>query len=111
MPFLAVLKNFINSEKAVASFVVLAGATAFVFTGKITVQEWMDFSKWVLGIYVGGKAIQGAASQFSGRPVKAEIERLDQRLSDNDKLVDELVDKVFPDDEDEEEDTDEPEAP
>lgn len=56
-----ILKNFLNSEKAVASLVPLIIATVFVFTGRITEQEWMDFSMMITGIYVGGKSIHGAA--------------------------------------------------
>ena len=56
-----IVKNFLNSEKAVASVVPLIIATVFVFTGKITYQQWMDFATAITGIYVGGKTVQGAA--------------------------------------------------
>jgi hypothetical protein len=66
MPFLNVIKNFVNSEKAVAAGVLVIAATVFVFTNRITVQEWMDYTEILLAIYVGGKAVQGAASAFKG---------------------------------------------
>ncbi len=62
-----VLKSFLNSEKAVASGLLVIAATVLAAVGKITVQEWMDYTEVLLGIYVGGKAIQGTAAAFAAR--------------------------------------------
>ena len=63
-----VLANFLGAEKAVASFVVFAAATVLVALGKLSVADWKEMSLWVLGIYVGGKTIQGAASSLVKDP-------------------------------------------
>lgn len=62
---MGVLKSFLNSEKAVASGVLVIAATVLVAVGKITVQEWMDYTEVLLGIYVGGKALQGSAAAIA----------------------------------------------
>ncbi len=76
LPFLNVLKNFGHSEKAIYSLIPLVIATVFVFTGRITEQEWMGFAEIIVGIYIGGKAVQGAAAAVSsGSQHKAEAEK------------------------------------
>lgn len=95
MPFLNVIKNFANSEKAVAAGLLVVIATVFVFTGRITVQEWMDYTKVLLGIYVAGKTVQGAAAHLgAGRTVMTTLEKQDTDIND-------LLATVFGEDEDE----------
>ena len=60
-----IIKQFLNSEKAVASGLAVIAATVFVFLGKISAQEWMSYSQVVLGIYVGGKSVQGAVTALA----------------------------------------------
>jgi hypothetical protein len=59
---LNVFKNFANSEKAVAVGLLIIAATVLTALGKLTVMQWIDYTEVMAGIYVGGKAIQGAAS-------------------------------------------------
>jgi hypothetical protein len=92
IPFLNVLKNFANSEKAIAVGVFAIIATVFVFVDRITVQEWMGYTEILLGIYVGGKAVQGAASAVSGSKAakadaataKVELAKLKTAIATND---------------------------
>jgi hypothetical protein len=106
-----VLKNFANSEKAVASGVLVVASSAMVFTGDITPQEWMEYTKMVLGIYVGGKTVQGAVSQLAGRngaveaakaketevAATASLEVLTEKVSGNDAAADKALDDKFGD--------------
>lgn len=93
-----ILKNFLNSEKAIASAIPLIIATVFVFMGRITEQEWMDFAMAITGIYVGGKAIHGAAAAVSGgKTVRAELEELRAALVSNDDAVDAALEEKFKD--------------
>lgn len=80
---LNVLKNFANSEKAVAAGMLVIVATVFAFLGRITVDEWMDYTQILLAIYVGGKAVQGAAAQIgAGRSVMTTLEKQDADIDD-----------------------------
>ena len=81
----AILKNFLNSEKAVASAVPLIIATVFVFTGKITYQQWMNFAETLTAIYVGGKALHGAAAAVGTS--KERVTALEARLDANDNAA------------------------
>lgn len=56
------IKSLLASEKAIASGVLAVAATVFVFLDKMSVDEWVEYTTWVLGIYVGGKTIQGAVT-------------------------------------------------
>jgi len=96
IPLLAVLKNLVNSEKAIVALGTLVFAGVFVFTGEITVEQWMDFAKWVVGFYITGKAIHGAASAFNGggnqlHAVTDRVAELEARLITNDLAADEAA--------------------
>jgi len=54
-----VLKNFFSSEKAVFAFLIFLVGSALVIMGRMTVPQYEEFVLWVLGIYTGGKALQG----------------------------------------------------
>jgi len=102
MPFLNVIKQFMNSEKAVAAGVLVAVSTVFVFLDKITVAQWMSYTQVLLGIYVGGKAIQGAAAAVSGgqaeaAQAKAELIKMRAALDNNDAAADAALADKFED--------------
>ena len=54
------IKALISSEKAIAAGVLVFISTLFVIIGKMTVEQWNEYTLWALGIYVGGKTVQGA---------------------------------------------------
>jgi hypothetical protein len=62
-----VVKDLLNSEKGVLAITLLIAITVLTALGKMTLAEWQNMALWVFGIYTGGKAVQGAAAQFSGR--------------------------------------------
>ncbi len=62
-----VVKQLLGSEKALASGFLLIAATIFAALGRIDAVQWMDYTQVILGIYVGGKAIQGAAATLADR--------------------------------------------
>lgn len=99
---LSVIKNFVHSEKAVASFVVLIGGTVLAAMERISAEQWIDFSTWILGIYIAGKSVQGAAAAMAAK--RGDVERLEKRITDNDGLVGELVEVVFGGDDDDDDD-------
>lgn len=61
----AVLKSLANSEKAVFCVVLIAAASVLTGFGQMTVAEWQDYTRWIAGIFVGGKAIEGAAAKMA----------------------------------------------
>lgn len=90
---LNVFKNFINSEKAVASFLVLIIAAVFAGMDKISVQEWIDLAKYVLTVYVAGKTVQGAAAVLSKNGEdKQALAKLKEAVASNDAAADAAAD-------------------
>lgn len=65
------IKDLFKSEKGIMAIVVLLAGTAFCVVAKLPFGEWKDFALWVLGIYTGGKSLQGAASAFGPKPSPA----------------------------------------
>lgn len=59
------ISNLMGSEKALAAFGVLAGATVLTALGHMTVDQWQETALWALGIYTVGKTVQGATSTIA----------------------------------------------
>lgn len=59
------LKDFFSSEKAVASGVLVVVSAIFVVLGKLPIKDWLDYSQVLLGIYVGGKTVQGSVAALA----------------------------------------------
>ena len=64
-----VFKSLFASEKAVFVGLLVIAASALTALDLMSVAEWQDYTKWLAGIYVGGKSIQGAAEAFARRPI------------------------------------------
>ena len=62
----AVVKNFVNSEKAVAVGLLVIGATVLAAIGTMTIEQWMGYTKWMATVYVGGKTAHGIAATIAG---------------------------------------------
>ena len=102
-----VMKNLMNSEKAVASGVLVVASSVMVATGEITAQEWMEYTKTLLGIYVAGKTVQGGAALLAGgkgevvkakaneAQAKKELTDLQGKLESNDAGADAALDAKF----------------
>jgi hypothetical protein len=103
LALMQVLKNFVNSEKAVATGLLVIGATVLTAAGQMTIDQWMGYTQVMAGIYVGGKALQGAAAHVTGaRSAMAELEGLKDFLSESDAAADDAVDAKFGDEDEEE---------
>jgi hypothetical protein len=61
----SVLRDLAGSEKAVFCLALIAASSVLTAMGQMTMAEWQDYTKWIAGIYVGGKAIEGAATSVA----------------------------------------------
>lgn len=109
---LPVIMNLLNSEKAIASGVLVVASGVMVATGQITPEQWMAYTQTLLGIYVGGKTVQGAVAGLTGRSqsseamkakanekqARAELKDLKAKIDSNDAAADAAVDEKFGDD-------------
>jgi len=113
---LQVIKNFANSEKAIASGVLVIASTVMVALGKMTVAEWQSYTQVLLGIYVGGKTIQGGISAATGhkaakeearaqaddaKSARKELSKLKHELKVSDSEADDAIEEKFGDKEEE----------
>lgn len=62
----AVLKSLASSEKAIFCIALIVAASVLTAMGYMSVAEWQSYTQWLAGIYVGGKAIEGAAGKVAG---------------------------------------------
>jgi len=75
---LQVLKDFFSSEKGVFAYLApLVIATVFVFTGRVTEQEWMEFALYLAGIYTTGKTVQGSAKVIANGKASSDAQQVD----------------------------------
>lgn len=58
-----------NSEKGLAGGFLVIGATLLVALGHMQVDVWVDYTKWIFGIYVGGKTATAIATSIGDKPV------------------------------------------
>lgn len=65
------LKALFNSEKALAGFALIIAATVLTAIGKLEVDAWVNYTKWIFAFYVAGKTVQGAVSTMYA-PVETE---------------------------------------
>lgn len=59
-------KRFL-SRKFILTVLIEVGATIFVLTGALDVDQWMQLSKWILGIYAVGNAGEHIAKSFRSK--------------------------------------------
>ena len=85
-----VLKDFFGSEKGVFAYLLpMIGVIVLAAMGKITPEQFVEYTILLSGIYTGGKAIQGGASAVvNGKAAKVEIEALKTKLAAADAAAD-----------------------
>lgn len=54
-----------HSERGVVVVAALIAAAALVYVGKVQAGDWMDFAKWLVGIFVGGKTVDGSVRAWA----------------------------------------------
>jgi hypothetical protein len=62
-----VIRQLLNSEKAVAAGVLVIASMILLLLDRITAEQWMNYTQVLLGVYVSGKTIQGAATVLARR--------------------------------------------
>ncbi len=93
---LQVIRNFVNSEKAVATGLLVIASSVLTAMGQMSIDQWMGYTQVMAGIYVGGKSVQGAAAALSGaKKANEENEQLRAELAKNDAGADAALDEKF----------------
>lgn len=60
------LKNLLGSEKGLVGLLLIVAVSVLAGFGKVTFEDWQEYTLYVFGVYVGGKTIQGVAATIAG---------------------------------------------
>lgn len=64
---MSALTNLWHSEKGLAGGLLIVAATVLVVLGHLPSEAWIEYTKWIFGIFVAGKTVQGAVSTIAGK--------------------------------------------
>jgi len=59
------LKNLLDNEKGFVAVLMMIGATVFVVSGKMAVDEWKSMGEWIFTAYAGSTAMHESAKALS----------------------------------------------
>jgi len=74
-----VVKNLLNSEKAVAVGLLVIAATVLAAVGKISFAEWQTYTRDLAIVYVSGKTVQGVAESVMNGKAKKNAENAEKK--------------------------------
>lgn len=60
------LKDLLSSERGWASLLLLVLSFVLVLVGKLSVDAWMTFAKWIATVLLASKTITGAVETWTG---------------------------------------------
>lgn len=67
--FPTVLRELARSEKAVFTLALIAAATVLTSLEHMSMEQWIDYTKYLATLYIPAKAIQGVAQVWKGSGV------------------------------------------
>ena len=56
--------DFLGGRKILFALILMVGASIFLGIEKIDSAQWVDFMKWIFGIYAGGNAAEHISGAF-----------------------------------------------
>lgn len=65
------IKSLLSSEKAIACGLLVIAATVLTALDKMTIDQWLEYTKWLAVIYVSGKTVQGGITALADAKVKS----------------------------------------
>ena len=69
------LLDLLKSERGLGFLALVIGATVLTAMSILTPDQWLDYTKWVFGIYVGGKTASSVTGLLmAGKTEAAKVE-------------------------------------
>lgn len=65
------LKDLWSSERGLVALGLIAACTVMSGIGHLTVDQWLEYTKWIFITYVAGKSLTGAVQIAKGAPTAA----------------------------------------
>jgi len=62
------ITDFWKSERGLFALTLVLGATVLTAMSLMSTDAWIDYTKWIFGIYVGGKSITSAVGLMANKP-------------------------------------------
>jgi hypothetical protein len=60
-----------RSERGLVAIALIAAVTVLCGIGSVTVEQWLDYTKWIFVTYAAAKTVTGAAAIAKSDPTKA----------------------------------------
>ena len=60
------LKDLMTSERGTICVLLIVVSSVFVLAGKLPVDTWIAFAKWIATVLVASKTITGAVETWNG---------------------------------------------
>jgi len=61
------LKDLLASERGIFAIVLALSSTALAIVGPMTIEQWLDFNKWISAFLIGSKTITTGIEMFRSR--------------------------------------------
>lgn len=62
------IADLLKSERGITMLALIIAATVLTGMGLLSIDRWVDYTKWVFAIYVSGKTVTGAIALAKGDP-------------------------------------------
>lgn len=62
------LKDLWQSERGLVAIALIAATTVMTFTGRMTVEQWLEYTKWIFAMYAAAKTVTGAVAMATAAP-------------------------------------------
>lgn len=59
------IKDLFNSERGIIALALLIGATVLAGLTRLTPDQWVDYTKWIFGIFTVGKTATGVVAAMT----------------------------------------------
>ena len=60
------LKDLLSSERGTICILLIVASTILVLAGKLDINAWVTFSKWIATVLVASKTVTGAVETWTG---------------------------------------------
>ena len=59
------IRDLWKSERGLVVIALTACVTVFVLVGRMTIEQWLEFEKWLSIAYLGSKTVTGAVETYT----------------------------------------------
>lgn len=68
--------SFWNSKRGMLCLALIIAATVLAVLSVFSADQWIDYTKWIFGFYVGGESITAAAQHIASAKKTAATEEV-----------------------------------